>query len=598
MAVFADPAQKTITVTNTDASETHTYAAYQVFAGNYDATTQKLTNIQWGNGVDGGSLAADLQQNMTEFAACNAAREFAQVLAGFNNEKLREFAAIVAKHLATKAAQADGDATHAAVLDVTNPGDGYYFIKDVSTNLTKDTYSDFILQVEGNVEIEAKDTTGVESFKKVKDINDSYGNWKNPDDYTDWQDSADYDIDDEVPFQLNGTVASDFDKYSSYKLVFHDKESEGLSFKPETVKAYVVNGGTRTLIDSSNYTVVTEGLNDGCTFEIRFADLKTVPGVEGDSMITVEYKSTLNENAVIGEPGNPNEMRMEYSNNPAWVATEEEPTEPTGFTPWDKVIVFTYEVIVNKVDEDGKPLDGAEFKLEKWVIDDENPTGHWVVVPGGSDGGEGGQAGGFEKINGKVAVPYTDPTTGVLFYKIRDKVNEGAAETDIYLMAADLEMFAPVIEAGKSVGVDYYEKAANGAMVKVEGYFKYSVDTIERREAGDGTKFTWKGVDDGKYKLTETKAPAGYNLLDPIEFEIVAEHEIDSADPKLISVDGNPFMPTEENMGILVAEVENVSGSTLPTTGGVGTTLFYVLGGLMVLGAGILLVVKKFSDAN
>ena len=93
--------------------------------------------------------------------------------------------------------------------------------------------------------------------------------------------------------------------------------------------------------------------------------------------------------------------------------------------------------------------------------------------------------------------------------------------------------------------------------------------------------------------------PPGYNTLEPIEFDVVAEHEEDSQDPVLIDVNGNPFMPKEgENLGILYAEVENHSGGVLPTTGGIGTTLFYVLGGLLVLGAGVLLVVKKFSDAN
>ena len=84
----------------------------------------------------------------------------------------------------------------------------------------------------------------------------------------------------------------------------------------------------------------------------------------------------------------------------------------------------------------------------------------------------------------------------------------------------------------------------------------------------------------------------------PIEFDVVAEHEEESENPVLISVDGDPFMPTEENMGILQTQFVNKSGGLLPSTGGMGTTLFYVLGALCVLGAGVLLVVKKFSDAN
>jgi hypothetical protein len=109
-----------------------------------------------------------------------------------------------------------------------------------------------------------------------------------------------------------------------------------------------------------------------CTFEVIFKDLKKVTGatITADSKIVVEYTAELNENAVIGYVGNPNEMQLEYSNNPNWEGTgdegeggeggegdddddEEEDDEkgPTGKTPWDKVIVFTYTVSADKIHE-------------------------------------------------------------------------------------------------------------------------------------------------------------------------------------------------------------------------------------------------------
>ena len=579
LAVFADATTPhTITVENPDANDTHTYAAYQIFAGEYDEATGAISNVSWGNGVNGLGLLEALRSEIPDFAACENAAQVVKVLENYpdNSEELRAFAAVVERFITTPAATANGDAENPAVLNVT--GDGYYYVKDESTNLTQDTYSDYILLVEGDVTVTAKDTTGVTSEKKVKDINDS------TQEGSDWQDSADYDIGDPVPFKLSGTVAADYDKYNSYKLIFHDVESAGLTF--DHITGVYVDGVEIT----AGYTLVTDP-EDECTFEVVFEDLKAIDAVVAGSVISVEYESILNENAVIGEPGNPNVMYMEYSNNP----TDE---TCTGTTPEDKVVVFTYEVVVDKVDENGNPLPGAEFQLEKWVIDEEYPEGHWVVVPGEISGDTSTEGDGrIVKINGKIVSEYTDPATGELYYKIRDKATEDASETDIYLKASEVDAIAPAVANGLTLGVPYYE-LKNGAISRVAGNFSYSINAIER-ETTAGTTFTWTGVDDGHYRITETVTPPGYNTLEPIEFDVVADHETDSEDPVLIDVNGNPFMPKEgENMGILYAEIENKSGGILPTTGGIGTTLFYVLGGLLVLGAGVLLVVKKFSDAN
>jgi fimbrial isopeptide formation D2 family protein/LPXTG-motif cell wall-anchored protein len=600
LGAFADPnAQHTITIPNPDAAETHEYTAYQVFAGDYDASTTALSNVSWGSGVNGLALLEALRAELPDFAACETAAQVVQVLTGYasNSEEIRAFAAVVDRFTTTPAGVASADAEHPAEINVT--GDGYYYVKDTSASLQQDTYSDYILLVEGDVTVEAKDTTGVTSQKKVKDINDStlVG--------SDWQDSADYDIGDPVPFQFTGTVASDYDNYKSYKLVFHDVESEGLTF--EAVTKVCVDG----VEIQSGWTVVTDP-EDGCTFEVVFENLKTIEAVKGGSVVTVEYISILNEDAVIGEPGNPNEMRMEYSNNP----TNE---SSTGFTPWDKVVVFTYEVIVDKVDENKEPLPGAEFELWKWIPNDgeapvepdpyqldeegnlivETPNGHWELVPGEKNGETTtGGDGKIVKINGKIVTEYTDPTNGELYYMIIDTPDATQIPSGpLYLKAADIEDISAAVANGSTRGVDMYTLDSNGHPVLNDGNYSYRVRTIER-ESTAGTEFTWKGVDDGHYIIIETETPAGYNTLDPIEFDVVAEHEEESEDPVLISVDGDPFLPTEENMGILQAELVNHSGGVLPSTGGIGTTLFYVLGGMLVLGAGILLVVKKFSDAK
>ena len=605
LTVSADAnAEHTITITNADANDPHTYTAYQVFAGDYDAASGALSNVSWGSGVNGEALLADLKANVADFADCNNVIQVVHVLAGYGtgSEALRTFGAYVDKHLAAVAGTASSTPADsaaeppvlakAAVINVT--GDGYYYVKDTSPSLATDTYSDYILLVEGDVTIQAKDTTGVTSFKKVKDINDStlVGSG--------WQDSADYDIGDPVPFQLNGTVAADYAKYESYKLTFHDVQSAGLTFQPATVKAYV-DGVEIT----EGFQVVTEGLTDGCTFEVRFANLKTIAAVQAGSLITVEYESILNDEAVIGEPGNPNVMCMEFSNNPTNPAS-------TGKTPDDKVVVFTYEVIIDKVDEAGNLLPGAAFTLEKWIPNaDIDPAaltdemigdpqyGAWVVVPGEVNG-ETVTTGDGEiiRINGKTIRKYTDTnsTPNREFYVIKDKPNTESVETDVYLLASEVELFAPIVAAGNEAGVDMYEMNGNGLIVKVEGNYKYALKSIERATTA-GTTFTWNVVDDGHYRITETQTPAGFNSIEPIVFDVVASHSEESENPVLISVTGAPFVSTPANMGILHTNVVNYSGGVLPTTGGMGTTLLYILGALLVLGASVVLIVKKFSDA-
>lgn len=94
-----------------------------------------------------------------------------------------------------------------------------------------------------------------------------------------------------------------------------------------------------------------------------------------------------------------------------------------------------------------------------------------------------------------------------------------------------------------------------------------------------------EGLKEGTYYLKETKAPKGYNLLkNPVEIRI------DSAGK--IYVDGN----TKENTGNV--EVKNNSGTLLPNTGGMGTTMIYLVGALLVLGSGVVLASKRKSNSK
>lgn len=125
--------------------------------------------------------------------------------------------------------------------------------------------------------------------------------------------------------------------------------------------------------------------------------------------------------------------------------------------------------------------------------------------------------------------------------------------------------------------------------------------------AGTATSFEFNGLDDGEYKLVETKAPDGYNSIQPIDFSISAEH-VDvftgldwtsgkSGDNQILtSVDMGTFATVDDGTG--TAKVVNKNGFELPHTGDMGTTILYVAGGLLALGAAIVLVSKRIAKSQ
>lgn len=126
------------------------------------------------------------------------------------------------------------------------------------------------------------------------------------------------------------------------------------------------------------------------------------------------------------------------------------------------------------------------------------------------------------------------------------------------------------------------------------------VTTVEKNSTGD--KFTFKGLDDGKYILKETKTPAGYNTIKPITFTVTATHTQGDS-PKLtdlsgVAETGEITFTKDVNAGSLTTDVVNKKGSLLPNTGGIGTTLLYLAGSILVVGAGILLVTKKRMETK
>lgn len=275
---------------------------------------------------------------------------------------------------------------------------------------------------------------------------------------------------------------------------------------------------TCTIPESAGHTH-----SEACySLKVIFNDIKEVAAVTKDSIVTVDYTATLNSNAVIGLDGNPNEVKLIFSNNPNMTGDGTGKPTDTGETPIDKVIVFTYELDVEKVDgtENTKKLAYAEFVLKR----NAGENTEYAVVTNG---------------------------------KLEKWVDSIANATKLV------------------TGVD--------GLVKVEG------------------------LDDGTYYLEETKAPSTYNKLSEDVTIVISASTVNNqtwngtASDALTKIDvtaNGEKSNGNVNDGSVKVTVENNQGSTLPSTGGMGTTIFYVVGSILVLGAAILLITKKRMSAR
>lgn len=479
---FADDEKYILTINNANG----TYEAYQIFRGDLyvnEAGKKVLSNIQWGSGVNATKMGSENAATVAEsLTTSTLAESFAEDLV--SNSKLSSVKATAPAQNGT-----------AVFKDLSA---GYYLVKNSSIDTGK-TYTDFILEVVGNTTANHKgDVPDVE--KKVEEKNDSTGA------ATTWGATADYDVGDEINFELTGTLPESYGRYANYKYVFHDTMTN-MTYKDGSVKVYYVKDGRTNRVEISSGFAPT--WDDGAKeLTVTFNDLKTaVSGLAHGDKIVVTYTATLDANAVVGGKGNPNKVKLEYSNNPNG--------EGTGETPEKTVVVFTYKTIINKVTKgtDGKnvPLAGAEFTLSKFIASESG----------------------------------SDTVT----------VN----------------------------GTEYHGTWNNGV-------------TVTPTKTGDvANVFTFSGLDAGIYRLTETKTPAGYNTIDPVYFEIVATNngtEVTSMEGKDVNGSEISFTANVTN-GSLSADVINNAGTTLPSTGGMGTTVFYVVGGGLMAVAVVLLVTKK-----
>ena len=526
MAVDGNTVNVTVPVAGSNLNG-HAYTAYQILSGTQATSGGALGDAEWGTGINDAAFLKALKADTTiggYFTKVTDAKGFAEALSSTDNfpadgANTRLVAKIAMKH--TK-----GTGTALAAGSSTQLDKGYYLIVD-STVDGQTVYNPAVLAITSDIEI--KDKTDVPTLEKKvqenkKDATDdtAYGSRFN--------DVADYNIGDDVPFHLIGSVP-DMSQYETYTYKFTDTFDKGFdAVNTNNVKVYLSNDKKLDLEGESvdtditsyfsgtngsiQYTAATEAQGETAgtkaTLTVSTKDLKKAAtySKEQPQYVIVSYTAKLNANAKIGLPGNVNEAYLTYSNKPDQSGTGDNNTNDT---PHDKVIVFTYGLDVTKVDSKNgsTKLKDAEFKLK-------NSDNKWATI-----------------TDGKV----TGWTT---------------TENDGSVLKSD-----------------------------TEGNFKVT------------------GLDDGTYTLVETKAPAGYNLpADGFSVTLkattannqtwngTANTALTELAVKVDQTDGTGNVDT--GLGAII--IKNTQGSSLPSTGGMGTVMLYVAGIAVFVLAGATLV--------
>lgn len=544
--------------------------AYQIFEGTYDSSSKKLNISGWGDGINVANFIDALKADSTvgtlftsvSYNQSNpviSARAIADIAGKWSDDDIRSqtFAklAILNKNgsgTTGNFSSADKKVTFGDAS--TSLNDGYYVVTcKISNSDAPDTHtaqSLGMLSVLGGSASGLSIGTGTAKVGLPEVMKKVYENKKEATDdvakiggYTEdkknWNDVADYCIGDSVPFKLYGTMPQDIANYEHYYYQFTDTLGEEFT-APTSVTIKVNNTPISKPVNSDIFTSITTDTDGVTTITVTFEDVKEV--IEAVSkrdalptdVVTIEYNAVLNSNAVIGLPGQENKVDLTYSNNPN---VSYKPNGGSGD------------------DTPGTPDENESDTPDTPNDKGKTPEDKVIVFTYEAD---------FTKVDGATKAPLE----GVEF-KLKN------TKGDFVNLDAD----------GKVTGWD-----TTGTVIK---------------SAADGT-FKIIGLDDGEYTLVETKPLTDYNPIADTKLVIDAEtvnNQTWNGTPKdaLTSFEytvGNGSAVTGTTNGKAEGTIENKKGSSLPSTGGIGTTLFYVCGGAMVAVSGIFLITKKRMDKN
>lgn len=530
----------------------HTYTAYRVFSGDVtEGDSKTITNIQWGDGVNGDALLEALKNDTTvikdgetlgsKFADAVSAADVANAINKLSDDSaaIDAISALINENLAT-AAGASTSETSPYTIEV--EGDGYYFVKDTGTapDAPHDAVTKFILRTAGETKVEVNAKTDfpdvdkkiIEGEDRVTVNNVSIG------------DTVNYEVTSAVP---------DMTYYKTYFFQIQDTLDKGLTLKDDSFKVTI--GGE----EITDFAYDDQG--DG-KFNLTLNNFISYKDKTGEPIV-ITYDAVLNENALIGDESNDNTVKLVYSNDPNQSeggvpgSTTPDENNPKGETPDKTVHTYVSAIKVLKLDgATNKPLKGVEFTLtgegvnivlvQKEVFTEDPEGTYWALKDGTYTTDDPNAEGMNQEL-------YVDTTTK--YKKTMELMSEQTAQDSAVSAFVDEE-----------TGV---------------------------------VQFTGLGA--GVYTLHEETAPDGYKKIQDVTVTINFNNGKD--------VDGSRWSYSAEYTegevlsdkmvdGVVEFTIENNVSVELPETGGMGTTVFYIVGGVMLAGAALALIVLKKRSSD
>lgn len=408
---------------------------------------------------------------------------------------------------------------------IVNAGDHYVFIvnQDGTTVAKPDSEN-------GNNDYVANKST-VTVFNYVPDVDKQVQ--KRGDENT-WQEAADYNVGDMVPYKVTVTVPENITRLKTFTVT---DTPTNLEDDVSTIKVLYINGETTTELNGTAAIKAINKVNKG--FEIQFdpAAMSDYAGKE----IVITYQAKLLSDAVSTTDGNSNKVSLIYSKK---VKTDSEPEDDKDKkTVQDETVVYTFKIKITKTDEKGNGLNGVEFDLYKEVT-----------------------AGTANAITGNEA-----KAKGLDESKYWLKVNEQPLTTK------------------KVDGVD--------GILEVKGLANGTYKLVETKTLKDYNLLK-EPVDvslDIAYKTTWTETNHYENGV-WVKRDVTVKNE--KFDSKEEETNGGTQNGSKDGDGVISTTIINRKGFNLPTTGGFGTLLFSGIGVLLVVaGVGVLLSLKKKNRA-